>query len=245
MFVVGVDGCRGGWLAVSLSQDGNPENRIFSDMASLWSAYNRAALILVDIPIGLWEAGPDKRTCDVLARRVLGARKSSVFPAPPRKLLEFHNMMYPVVNTKHRKITGGKGISRQSYALLPKIQQADQLLRTKAEARRVMREVHPEVCFWALAGARPMQFNKKKKRGFDERQQILITVYPPAEKIIAEGLHWIQGPSAAPDDLLDALAAAVTGFIGGTNLKTLPESPERDAQGLPMEMVYYLPPTQT
>ncbi len=43
------------------------------------------------------------------------------------------------------------------------------------------------------------------------------------------------------DDILDALAAAVTGLIGGTKLKTLPASPERDAQGLPMEMVYFVP----
>jgi hypothetical protein len=55
MFVVGVDGCRGGWLAVRLSRDGNSDCRIFPDMASLWAAHRQAALILVDIPIGLPE----------------------------------------------------------------------------------------------------------------------------------------------------------------------------------------------
>ena len=63
MFVVGVDGCRAGWLAVKLSRPGDWECRIFPDMASLWSAYRRAALILVDIPIGLPEAAND-RSCD-------------------------------------------------------------------------------------------------------------------------------------------------------------------------------------
>jgi predicted RNase H-like nuclease len=150
-------------------------------------------------------------------------------------------MAYQEANAKHRQIAEGKGISRQSYALLPKIREVDQLLRQEAEARRVIREVHPEVCFWALAGARPMQVNKKDTAGFAERRKVLKAAYPPADKIIAEGLHWIQGKGAARDDLMDALAAAVTGLIGGTKLKTLPASPEQDAHGLPMEMVYFVP----
>lgn len=244
MFVVGVDGCRAGWLAVRLGQDEAPERRIFLDMAALWSAYRRAALILVDIPIGLRESGPDERTCDITARKVLGLRKSSVFPAPCLGLVDLQDMPYPKANTKHRQIADGKGISRQSHALIRKIREVDQLLRKKGEVRRVMREVHPEVCFWALAGARPMQFNKKDTAGFAERSRVLENVYPPAEKIIDEGLQWIQGKGAAPDDLLDALAVAVTGLLGGAKLRTLPASPERDAQGLPMEMVYYLPDTK-
>ena len=71
MFVVGVDGCRAGWLAVRLNRRGAPESRIFPDLASLWSACHQAALILVDIPIGLPEAAND-RDCDRAARKVLG-----------------------------------------------------------------------------------------------------------------------------------------------------------------------------
>jgi predicted RNase H-like nuclease len=39
MFVVGVDGCRGGWLAVALGRHGHPESRIFENISSLWTAY--------------------------------------------------------------------------------------------------------------------------------------------------------------------------------------------------------------
>ena len=241
MFVVGVDGCRGGWLAVRLSRDGTAETRIFSDMASLWSAYFQAALILVDIPIGLPEDGPAERVCDTAARQVLGPRKSSVFPAPRRRLLGSEYQSYREANAIHRQIAGGKGISQQSYALLPKIQEVDQLLRREASARRIMREVHPEVCFWALAGGWPMQVNKKKRAGFAERRDALKAVYAPCDDIIAEGLLAITGKRASRDDLLDALAAAVTGFIGGTRLRTLPPSPARDNHGLPMEMVYFSP----
>jgi hypothetical protein len=40
---------------------------------------------------------------------------------------------------------------------------------------------------------------------------------------------------------MDALVAAVTGLLGGTKLRTLPDKPERDAHGLLMEMVYFIP----
>jgi len=51
MFVVGVDGCRGGRLAVRVSRDGPSEARIFPDMVSLWSVYRQATLILVAMSI--------------------------------------------------------------------------------------------------------------------------------------------------------------------------------------------------
>ncbi|MFZ2087901.1 MAG: DUF429 domain-containing protein, partial [Desulfobaccales bacterium] len=141
----------------------------------------------------------------------------------------------------HREIADEKGISQQSYALLPKISEVDHLLRREASARQIIREVHPEVCFWGLAGNRPMQVNKKESAGFAERRKALIAAYPLCEQIIAEGIHWIKGKGAYPDDLLDALAAAVTGLLGGKKLETLPETPERDSHGLPMEMVYFVP----
>ena len=43
-------------------------------------------------------------------------------------------------------------------------------------------------------------------------------------------------------DVVDALAAAVTGYYGYAALQTLPENPLVCPQGLPMEMVYWVPP---
>jgi predicted RNase H-like nuclease len=241
MFVAGVDGCKKGWLAVKLTDKNSWEPRIFLSINDLWEYHSRASLILIDIPIGLIEAGPLERDCDILARWVLGPRKFSVFPAPRRKLLESKFLSYQEANKKNRQIAGGKGISQQSYAILPKIIEVDHLLRTEASARQIIREVHPEVCFWALAGGRPMRVNKKEADGFAERREVLKDTYPPCDKIIAEGICWLQGKGVSPDDLLDALAAAVTGLLGGTELQTLPPSPDRDAWGLPMEMVYFVP----
>src|SRR5436853_7771993 len=76
--LIGVDGCRAGWVAAS-----DRGARVYATFAEI--AAQRFELVLIDVPIGLLEAGP--RRCDVQARALLGARRSSVFPAPWRRLL--------------------------------------------------------------------------------------------------------------------------------------------------------------
>ncbi len=65
-------------------------------------------------------------------------------------------------------------------------------------------------------------------------------VYGECDECVKEALLKHEG-GAARDDILDALAAAVTARFGFNALKTLPEAPERDEEGLPMEMVHYDP----
>ena len=49
------------------------------------------------------------------------------------------------------------------------------LLRRDAKAREIVREVHPELCFWALNDRKPMCYSKRAKAraGFDERMAVL------------------------------------------------------------------------
>ncbi len=237
MFVVGVDGCRAGWLSVRLSRSGASEYRIFPDLAALWAAYRRAALILVDIPIGLPEAAND-RDCDRAARKVLGQRRASVFPVPCRPAVYAPN--YDTALRINEHLTG-KRIFRATWNLMPRMRQADELLLAEPQARRVIREAHPEVLFWGLNQRRPMAWAKKGAAGEAERLGVLQMVYPRAEALFVELRKTLPKGGAAPDDLLDALAAAVTGLVGGGQLKTLPETSQRDAHGLPMEMVYFIP----
>ncbi len=237
MFVVGVDGCRAGWLAVTLSRRGASESRIFPNMAALWSAYRRADLILVDIPIGLPEAAND-RDCDRAARKVLGPRRASVFPVPCRPAVYAPN--YDAAIKINEQVTG-KRIFRATWNLIPRMRQVDELLQSEPQARKVIREAHPEVLFWGLNQGRPMAFAKKGASGEAERLEVLQKIYPRAKSLFLEMKDSLPKGSAAPDDLVDALAAAVTGLVGGRELKTLPEDPERDAHGLPMEMVYFIP----
>ncbi len=236
MTVIGVDGCRAGWLAISLAET-FWDVAVFGDIQSLWEDYRGASLILVDIPIGLRAGGTAERLCDKKARAVLGQpRGSSVFPVPCRPAVYAPEKQASEVN----KTLTGRGLSQQSRAIIPKIRQVDELLSVDRAAHERIREVHPEVCFWGLAG-RAMKHKKKSRDGFEERRKVLADWYPQAEEVIASALDKFKRKCVARDDVLDALVAAVTARAGPDNLLTLPKAPERDPRGpggLPMEMVY-------
>lgn len=237
MFVVGVDGCRGGWLAVKISRQRKLSVSIFTTFPPLWQTCRDAALILVDIPIGLPAAAND-RTCDRAARAVLGPRRGSVFPVPCRDAVYAPD--YDAAIKTNVKVTG-KRIFRTTWNLIPRMREVDELMQAEPQARRIIREAHPEVLFWGLNGGKPLVFSKRTAAGEGERLGVLQAVYPQAETLFLEAWETLRGKGAARNDLLDALAAAVTGWLGGSQLKTLPQAPGRDAHGLPMEMVYFIP----
>ena len=243
MRVIGVDGCRGGWLCIALDVAGRatgaigapPEWWVADDFAAVVERRPAADLVLVDIPIGLLEGGPDPREPDALARGMLGGRRaSSVFSAPVRPVLEAPD--YAAANALSRRLSG-KGLSRQSWGIVPKIREVDAFLRAQPAWIGRVREVHPELCFHAFAGGRSMGHNKKTDGGFRERFELLVERYPEAERLLGSILLQAGKQRVARDDAVDALAAALTG-LGPGRLRTIPETPERDAVGIPMEMVF-------
>ena len=234
---VGVDGCKKGWIKVELTDDDNWKVDIFPDIASLWNECKRASLILIDIPIGLRDSGCDERHCDKKAREMLGPmRASSVFPAPCRGALDANS--YEQACQINKRMTGRK-LSLQTWSIVPKIREVNNLLINDALTRSHIRETHPEVCFWALAGGRPMLHSKKKEEGRSERLELLKTIYPQTEEVIKyASKNWLRRDLAL-DDVLDALVASITARKGFDNLVSIPEVPEFDSHGLPMEIVYY------
>ena len=227
----GVDGCRDGWVAVFH----DPANdvwgwRVSPSLDHLARVLPDASVIAIDVPIGLPPEGP--RACDVAARRLLGRRHSSVFPAPIRPMLAASS--HAEACTIGRGIDG-RGISLQAWAILPKILEVDSAVRAQPELRRRVREVHPEVCFHAMSGGRGMEHSKSKPPGRAERLALLHREFPgTVDRALAErrSLH------CALDDLLDAFAALWTACRIARGIAViLPERPEYDAEGLPMEMV--------
>ena len=139
---------------------------------------------------------------------------------------------------------GSKRLSKQAWGIVPKIAQVDSfLLSGGLRDRSKLREVHPEVLFWALNDCSPMQFRKSTADGIEERLRVLERFVPRTRHWYGEVLSAWPRSQVARDDVVDALAAAVTGGLGAADLKTLPRNPENDEQGLPMEMVYWLPAT--
>ncbi len=117
-----------------------------------------------------------------------------------------------------------------------------QLLTSNKTARKRIKEIHPEICFRAFTDDRPVIHSKKRGKGFSERMEVLLSIYPHTREIVDYTLQKYLRREVAKDDILDALVAAVTASQEGQGLSTIPENPEKDSKGLAMEMVYFIKP---
>jgi predicted RNase H-like nuclease len=212
--VVGVDGCRVGWTvarrdAVTVIDRLEP---LVADVA--------ISAIGVDMPIGL----PDVwgRSADDAARRFLGRRASTIFPTPPRSLVTSNT--YEEANARCREVYG-RGLSRQTFSLFPKIRDVDALMRVD-QVRRVL-EVHPECAFAAMAdGVLPP---KRSSAGRLIREQLL-------EDRFGDIVH-SRPRGARSDDVLDAFAVlwSVERFARREHI--VHGGGELDGRGLTMQII--------
>lgn len=233
--VYGIDGCRGGWFFIAMKNATITGWGVVEKLKELVLRASPQDRIFVDIPIGLPEPG-DSRPCDKEARKVLGKpRSSSVFPALPRVVLG--TKTYDEARQVSLTLTG-KSLTKQAFSIRDKIHEVDQLMRGSEKARRIIREVHPEVCFWALNGRKPMEHAKKEPEGRRERLRVLVRHNASARQTFNEARRGSSREELQADDILDALAIAVTGSSDLGTIRTLPANPSQDKEGLPMEMVY-------
>jgi predicted RNase H-like nuclease len=206
MRVTGIDGCRVGWVAVTLTAPvatprggttptATPRNAsalaVTVAVAQDLDELRLAGTVGIDMPLGLLVGG--WRSADLLARRALGRRGCCVFAIPPRPV--WAENVYADANRRCRELTGG-GMSAQAWGLRAKLLEAD---RYRRATRHPLHEVHPELAFAAMAGG-PLPDSKHSPAGLTARHALLKTA-------------GITLPAAPPrgvgeDDLLDAAAVA-------------------------------------
>jgi len=178
VFVAGIDGCRRGLVSFKVDLASLSTSVELIDLPSiLRNKPDDIASLAIDIPIGLLDGS---RACDKAARKLLGQpRGTSVFPAPCRAALGAQSYAEASSTNRHKT---RRGLSRQAWGIAPKIKQVDDAIT--ADCQRWAFEVHPEVCFWALAGERPMAHGKKTKAGVSERLDLLRPVFPDIEHFL-------------------------------------------------------------
>lgn len=233
MKFVGVDGCKGGWFAVTAFSDGEVDCKCFQQFSDLWEEHSDAQAILVDIPIGLpWREHP-VRAADQEARAFM-KRGSSVFSAPLRKVVHA-----PSVNEMWmiNKRDGGK-LTPFGKALIPKIREVDELLCDTSKNGDIVYESHPEVCFAAMKRT-ALNYRKKTYAGMLERIRLLESYYKNVGEMMDAIYTEYTKSTVAPDDILDALVLAVTARESRGNPVSLPAVPPRDQLGLPMAIWYH------
>jgi len=230
--ICGVDGCKAGWIAIFkdlVSQTVSCQFfPIFSQLATRTPA---AEVIAVDIPIGLPDRG--SRRCDLEARRMLGRRGSSVFPAPIRPVLAANSYNEAC---QIRFNIEGKKMSRQAWGIVPKIQQVDNLLVRSPQLVSRIREVHPEVSFFFMNGRTILTNGKKSQAGQTQRFNLLQPSFGVFMNTVL--LQTQTPPGCGKDDILDALAALWTAerIIYG-KASRMPVQTQYDSFGLAMEIV--------
>jgi predicted RNase H-like nuclease len=177
--VAGLDGTKGGWVAVVLDDGVFAGDHLIQPAESTLDELADAEVLAIDVPIGF---GP--RQADVAARGFLSGAASTVFITPTRELLEM-------------PFGPGLGISAQAHALGPRILHVTRL----AESDPRLYEVHPEVSFRAMNGGRPLRYRKRWAGGVVERLELL--------RRHGIALTQLSESASVPvDDVLDAAAAA-------------------------------------
>lgn len=103
---IGIDGCKGGWVAVSIT-DSDFDIEILNNIEQVLDSHSES--ILIDMPIGLPESANDIRP-DGAARKLLRGKASSIFNTPCRQAV--YAETYEEANQINREILG-KGLSKQ------------------------------------------------------------------------------------------------------------------------------------
>jgi predicted RNase H-like nuclease len=220
---VGIDAYRHGWVAIVLRDGSFGEGLVAGSLAEVVGRVPEAKVIGVDIPIGLPTSGP--RAADVEARRFVGPRRSSVFPTQPRAVWEASDIA--TARRTSLELTG-RSVSAQTYALGPKVLEADELARHDGR----IHEVHPEVSFRALAG-RPLGASKASWTGMTIRREFLAQAGIDLPDELGEA------GMAGVDDVLDAAVVAWTATrIARGQASSLPEDPAVGADGLAAAIWY-------
>lgn len=228
---IGIDGCRGGWVAAY--REGEAIRLVVIErLSDLNDALAEDAAVMVDMPIGLTDDN-SVRECDARAREALRPyRASSVFGVPAREVTRCAE--YPLANRLSRELSG-KGISKQAFYLFPKIRELDDWLLS-SDRKGLWAECHPEVAFARLNGGVPLRESKKTEAGSLARQSLLRELGSTGLSI-REALQAYRRKDVSADDLVDALVCLLTAERPSGKRLHIPAAAPTDARGLTMEIV--------
>jgi predicted RNase H-like nuclease len=234
MKTAGIDGCKYGWILISFDE-GQEHYEILKDAAELESVLGDYDRVFIDMPVGLEEESYT-RQCDLELRKALGSEySSSVFSPPIRPAL--YAPTYAEANMTSYEYTEKK-LTLQSWNITPKIRVLDELLiRHEDWGERVL-ESHPEWLFNRLNGG--IIFQKKNlKKGIRHRLELLSEKSEWAEEFFRIIKEEYRRSEVGEDDIVDAMVLA---FYANKSvkdgIKTIPEEPPVDGQGLPMAIHY-------
>jgi predicted RNase H-like nuclease len=223
--VAGVTPCPKGWLVASAKLSGSTfaveAPRVFASIIDILDERPSFSVVAINAPIGyLDEPRLGGRTCDRLARALLGRhRGAGVHSAPTRTLLQ---------SDIDKSVAPVDAVSRQ---LLPRFREVE--IQMAPYLQRTVYEAQPELSFFQLNGDRPLQWSKRLEPGRAERRKLLEAKMPGVERVLEAKL-----PTVRVSHLTDAAGVLWTARrIAAKAATRLPTDPEWDSQGLRMEIM--------
>ena len=165
---------------------------------------------------------PGGRTCDKLARRLLGWPRSGAIGSPPSRYY---------LQTGDLDARASKGLNPINARMLRRYAEVAEEMQPYRQ--RQVFEVHPELSFYQLNDDKPMKHSKHTEAGVDERRRLVEARIPGVDAVLGSSL-----PKVTVRHLLDATADMVTARrISARAVERLPEDPEWDEQGVRMELL--------
>ena len=233
---MGIDGCKAGWCVV-YDSSGDVVVNLCDDISQVVSIEQNPHQVLIDIPIGL----PDMlhpRSVEKVARSILKKRASSIFETPCRDAV--YADTYQEALSCHQQYSG-KGISIQSWYICPKIREVDTFLQKQTTYVNILKESHPELCFYYLQKEPIHLDSKKSKEGLEQRLSILERWNEEVRDIYEDARSSYKKKDVQDDDIIDALCLwLVNGLSQKKRLSRLVRT-EKDKLGLDMNMHYTNP----
>ena len=108
----------------------------------------------------------------------------------------------------------GQRITVQSFQILDKIREIDDLLCGRPGPKPQIFEAHPEVCFWALNEGRPLRHSKSESLGVCERMTLLEEISPGTVNWVLRAVREYSKGKVRIDDILDSIVCAMTASSG-------------------------------
>lgn len=235
MKTVGIDGCRAGWIAISLDKE-NAGYWLLETNKELEELFRKCDRIFIDVPVGLADE-EYVRECDEQLRNALGPDyRASVFDPPVRSAL--YAPTYAEASMTSYEVTGKK-VTAQSWNITPNIKVVDQLLQQDEALREKLFESHPELLFQKLNGGSSILQKKATKKGLRHRLELLKHESEFADDFFRDIKEEYRRNQVDEDDIVDAMVLALFAKKSiEEEVKTLPENPPTDATGLKMAIHY-------
>jgi predicted RNase H-like nuclease len=223
---IGIDASRPGWVFAFKGKKGTTLN-LFKYLEDGFATLLDIERVFIDMPIGAVDAKNFPRASDRDAKQQLGHRGSTFFYTPPIEIINGEGDYY-ALNALAKQLTG-KGLSKQSYYLLPKIRELRLFLATHGKLRPFIFESHPELCFAAFNRDCALMTSKHNVEGIEDRLKILAGLGVGYSK---DELASIRKSFSLRDldDIIDALILALA--ASADDIELIPDNIVVDRSGL-------------